>query len=86
MPTQTWIVMTQSERDAATNLDGYSVMLGARLIDNPLADGLGLGKLIGRWVAPARLLYDLDYRRWVAVLGALSIIVIESETLFISSE
>jgi hypothetical protein len=78
-----WIIMTQQQRDAATALDDEEAMLGARQIDNPLSNNLGQGTLVGKWVAPARLLNDPDYSRWVPTLGALPIAVMDSDTLFL---
>lgn len=82
MTTQANIVMTQAERDAATALDSGGIMLGARQINNTLANNLGHGVLVGLWVAPARLLNDPDYARWVPTLGSLPIYVLDSDTLF----
>lgn len=83
MTTQAFIVMTQTERDVATALDGGGIGLGARQIDNPLSNNLGYGTLVGMWVAPARLLNDPDYARWVPTLGTLPIHVMDSDTLFV---
>lgn len=83
MTVQAWIIMTQSERAVATDLDDAEALLGARHIDNPLANNLGLGTLVGNWVAPARLLNNIEYARWVPSLGSLPIAVMDSETLFI---
>jgi hypothetical protein len=86
MTVQAWIIMTQTERDDATELDDENAMLGARQIDNPLSNNLGQGTLVGRWIAPARLLNDPDYSRWVPTLGILPIAVMDSDTLFIPIE
>lgn len=83
MTVQAWIIMDQTQRDAATALDDEEIKLGARQIDNPLANNLGQGTLVGKWVAPARLLNDPDYVRWVPTLGNLPIVVMDSDTLFI---
>lgn len=83
MTVQAWIVMTQQERDDATALDDGDARLGARQIDNSLANNLGYGTLVGQWVAPARLLNDPAYARWVPTLGTLPIHVMDSDTLFI---
>lgn len=82
MTVQAWIVMDQTQRDDATALDGGGILLGARAIDNALANNLGYGALVGQWVSPARLLNDPDYLRWVPTLGTLPIHVMDSETLF----
>lgn len=83
MTVQAYIVMTTAEKDAATLLDDEDAMLGALEIANPLANNLGYGTLVGQWVAPARLLNDPDYVRWVAPLGSLPIYVMDSDTLFV---
>jgi hypothetical protein len=82
MTVQAWIVMTTSEKNAATLLDDEDAALGAREIGNLLANNLGYGTLVGNWVAPARLLNDPDYSRWVPTLGLLPIHVMDSDTLF----
>lgn len=82
MTVQAWIVMTTAQKDAATLLDDEDAMLGAREVENALANNLGYGTLLGEWVAPARLLNDPDYARWVASLGELPIHVMDSDTLF----
>jgi hypothetical protein len=63
-------------------LDGNGIALGPQEVTNVLANNLGYGTLVGKWVAPARLLNDPDYSRWVSTLGALPIHVMDSETLF----
>lgn len=83
MPVLAFIVMTQQQRDDATLLDNEDSMLGARQMDNPLANNLGLGTLVGQWVAPARLLNDPEYVRWVPTLGVLPISVMDSDTIFL---
>lgn len=86
MTVQAWIIMTQEERDDATALDDMDAALGAREIVNALANNLGYGTLVGKWVAPARLLNDPDYARWVPTLGTLPIAVMDSDTLFAPPE
>lgn len=78
-----YIVMTTSEKDAATLLDDEEAILAAREIDNPLADNLGYGVLLGKWVAPARLLNDELYVRWVQTLGLLPIHILDTDVIFI---
>lgn len=83
MSVQAYIVMTTSEKNAATLLDDEEAMLGAPEIDNSLSNNLGYGTLLGKWVSPARLLNDPDYSRWVPSLGGLPIHVMDSDTLFL---
>lgn len=82
MTVQAWITMTTAEKDAATLLDDENAMLGAQEVDNPLANNLGYGAVVGKWVAPARLLNDAAYGRWAPLLGSLPIYVMDSDTLF----
>ena len=82
MTVQAWVVMTTAEKATATLLDDEDAMLGAREVVNSLANNLGYGTLVGKWVAPARLLNDPDYARWVSSLGSLPIYVMDSDTLF----
>lgn len=83
MTVMAWIIMDQQQRDDATALNDEDAALGARQIDNSLANNLGQGTLLGKWVAPARLLNDPDYSRWVETLGTLPIAVMDSDTLFV---
>lgn len=82
MTVQAWILMTTAEKDEAVVLDGDGYALGPREITNVLANNLGYGTLVGKWVSPARLLNDPGYVRWVPTLGLLPIHVMDSETLF----
>jgi len=85
---QAWILMTQAQRDAATALDNSTTGLGARQIENTLADNLGvkesldLTTIVGMWVATARVLTDPAYVRYVPTLGSLPIRTMENTTLF----
>ncbi len=83
MTVQAYILMTTAEKDAAMLLDDEEVMLGAAEIVNALANNLGLGVLVGKWVAPARVLNDPDYARWLPTLGTVPIHIFDSETLFL---
>lgn len=82
MTVQAWVIMTTEQKDEATALDNIEQRLGALQIDNVLADNLGLGTLVGSWVAPARLLNDPEYSRYVPVMGQLPINVMDSDILF----
>lgn len=86
MTVQAMIIMTQSERDAAEALNDVNAELGSRQIDNPLANNLGYGTLVGKWIAPARLLNDPAYVRWVPTLGELPIHILDSDILFLPVE
>ncbi|MBY5581854.1 hypothetical protein [Rhizobium leguminosarum] len=82
MAVQAFIIMDQTQRDAAEALNDMDAILGARQVDNPLSNNLGSGTLVGKWVSPARLLNDPAYQRWVPTLGGLPIAVMDSETIF----
>lgn len=86
MTVQAYILMTTAQKIEAEALDDMSARLGAREIDNPLANNLGYGQIFGMWVAPARLLNDPFYARWVPTLGLLPIHIMDSEVIFIPLE
>lgn len=83
MTVQAYIVMTEAQKNAATLLDDEEINLGAQEITNPLADNLGYGTLVGKWVSPARLLNDPDYARWVPTLGTYDIHIFDTDTLWV---
>lgn len=78
-----WIVMDEGQKNAAILLDDAEAALGPNLIDNPLANNLGQGTLVGKWVVAARILNDVLYARWVPTLGTYPIAVMDGDTLFI---
>lgn len=78
-----WIIMDQAQRDAAVALDDEEARLGAMQVDNPLANNIGQGTMVGKWVSPARLLNDPLYERWLPTLGTYPIAVMDGDTLFI---
>ena len=83
MTVQAWILMTPAQKTEAETLDDNNARLGPREIDNPLANNLGLGTILGMWVAPARLLNDPDYARWMPALNLLPIHILDSDVIFI---
>lgn len=82
MTVQAFIVMDTATKGSAEALNGGGVAVAPQEIVNALANNLGHGTLVGQWVAPARLLNDPDYSRWVTLLGSLPIYVMDSDTLF----
>jgi hypothetical protein len=64
MTVMAMIVLTNEQAAAATALNNMWVMVEPRLIDNPLANALGFGVLVGRFVITARVLNDPDYQAW----------------------
>lgn len=83
MTVQAYIIMTTAQKTAAELLDNTEQMLGPRQIDNSLANALGEGVLVAKWVSPARLLNDPEYTRWVPEMEGYPIRVFDSETLFL---
>ena len=86
MTVQAMILMTTAQKNEAQALDTEEVQLGARQINNTLANNLGLGTLVGKWIAPARLLNDPDYAVYVSVMGEWPIHIFDSEILFLPDE
>lgn len=82
MTTMAFILMNPSQRDSAEALNGDGIALGARPVDNPLADTLGHGDLVGSWASPARLLDDPEYARWQPLLSPCPVHVLDSDMLF----
>ena len=85
MITQAFLIFDDTQRQAAEALNDDIKVL-PRAIDNPLADQLGEGALVGKFVAPARLLNDPDYARWVDMCSTLPIRTFDSDTLFVPGE
>lgn len=87
MTVQAWLIFTPGERDAAIALNDApgsgGVAVIPRLIDNFMADQIGEGVLLGKLVAPARLLNDPEYTRWTEMCSVLPIRVMDSEVLFL---
>lgn len=82
MAAQAWIILTPAEASASVLLNGGGVAVDPRGIDNPLANNLGEGTLVGKFVLPARILNDAGYSRWSASLGSLPIRTMDAEVLF----
>lgn len=86
MAVQAMILMTTEQNNAAKALDNEDRRLGGRQINNPLANSLGLGALVGLWIAPARLLNNQDYAEYIAAVEGCPIHVFDSEVLFLPEE
>jgi hypothetical protein len=82
MTTLAWIILTPAQAAAAVELNTESTRVEPREIDNPAADGLGVGTLVGQFVLPARLLADPDYAAWRSSLGSLPNRTLASTALF----
>lgn len=85
MSVQAWLLMTSEEKDDVIALNNpnsdHSVI--PRIIDNPLANNLGEGILVGKYVAPARLLNDPDYSDFYELCSTFPIRTMDSDVLFI---
>jgi hypothetical protein len=82
MTTMAFILMNPSQRDSGEALNGDGIALGARAVNNPLADTLGHANLVGSWASPARLLDDPEYARWQPLLSPRPVYVLGSDMLF----
>ena len=90
MTVQAWIITTSAQRDDAEALNGPDAMVEGREINNTMANSLGEGVLVGKFVLPARLLNDPSYQRWAEAstdfpdgMGVLPIRTMDSEVLFL---
>lgn len=82
MTIQAWLIFTAAQDTAARALNNSSARVEPKLINNALADNLGEGVLVGKRVAPARLLNDPLYQPWYASCSTLPIRTLDSDTLF----
>ena len=83
MATFAWIIMTPAQAASAVALNYEDAGVDPREIDNPLANNLGYGTLLGQKAVPARLLNDPPYAPWWPTFGAYPIHVMDSDTLFL---
>jgi hypothetical protein len=88
MSTQAFFILDDTEATAAEALNGSEAAVDARLIDNPLANNLGLGTLQAsapnqRFVLPARILNDPLYEDWFSMFSNWPINVLDSDTIFL---
>ena len=82
------IILTEEQRNDALALNAANVPFGMdpRLIDNPIANALGHGTLVGRYIVAARCLNDVNLQAWWPMLTGLPIYVLDGETLFLPPE
>ncbi|MBY5698390.1 hypothetical protein [Rhizobium leguminosarum] len=84
MPVLAMIIMDATERTAAMALNEIGVVgVNPRLIDNPLANQLGLGTLLGLYVTGAQLLNDPASERWYEMFSDNDIRILDSEVIFL---
>lgn len=85
MTTQAWLILTPAACDAvlALNEPESGVAVIPREIDNPLANNLGEGTLVGKFVAPARVLNDAEYSAYYALCSTMPIRTMDSDVLFV---
>lgn len=82
MTTQTFIVLTAAQRDAAMALNGPDYAVNPRVIDNAAANSLGYGTLVGLYVLPVGILTDGNYYAWGSMLSPLTSRLLDSNQLF----
>lgn len=90
MTTQAWCLLTDEQNTEILGLNGtlnvdpeHPVGVVARQVDNPLANNLGQGTLVGAWLAPARILNDPYYVNYLPYMDSLPIYTWDSDVLFI---
>ncbi|NEJ15522.1 hypothetical protein GR211_22145 [Rhizobium leguminosarum] len=84
MPVLAMIIMDGTERAAAMELNEVGVVaVNPRLIDNPLANQLGYGTLLGMYVTGAQLMNDPASERWYEMFSDNDIRVLDSEVIFL---
>lgn len=89
MTTQAFLILTPTEKDAALALNPSApglARVAPQEIVNAMADNLGEGVLVGKFVLPARLLNDPAYEAWYDMCGELPVRVFDSEVLFAPPE
>jgi hypothetical protein len=77
------IRMTTAQKDSAMLLNDSNQAINPRQIDNPLANALGEGVIVGDWLITARTLIDPEYVRWVPEVEGYPIRVIDSDVMFL---
>ena len=89
MTVQAWLIFTTAQKDDALAINDTTeqpVRVEPREINNTLANNLGEGTLVGKWVAPARLLNDAMYADFYTLCTPLPIRTMDSEVLFLPVE
>lgn len=78
------IVPDQETEDAieALNADHVGIAVIGFPINNPTADTLGHGTLVGKWVIPASLLTDPLFVDWYDLIKDLEPLTTDSDNLF----
>lgn len=83
MTTQAFLIFDDAQRQAAEALNDAEILVLPREINNSLANQLGEGTLVGKFVVGARLLNDPDYARWSEMCSTLPIRTMDSDVLFL---
>jgi len=85
MTVQAWLIFTPADNATvlAMNDPESGAIVIPREIDNPLANNLGEGVLVGNFVCGARLLNDPDYVPFYEFCATLPIRTMDSDVLFI---
>jgi hypothetical protein len=82
---QTWILVPTAGIAALRNLNQKDAAVEPRLIDDPAANTLGFGMLLGKYVLPARIADDPRYSRWASRIAAIPRGDADAEDLFLPS-
>jgi len=82
MTVQAYLILTTQEKNDAEALNDISAAVEGQEVTNALANNLGEGTLVGKWVIPARIMNDPLYTRWLTMVASLPIRILDSETLF----
>lgn len=82
MPVMAVFILDQQQRDKAVALNKAPFAVEPRLIDNPLANNLGIGTLVGQFMLPARILNKPEMNAWWPLLGSMPIRTLDMDVLF----
>ena len=83
MTNRNWIVLTTTDAAAATALNTRDAAVAPRVIDNPRADSLGPGGLVGALALPQRILEHPGYMAWRGRLADLPVVTADAGELFV---
>ena len=78
-----WIVLTAQDCIDVVSLNGEHARIEPREINNPAANNLGKGTLLGLFVIASRVLNNNVYDRWIDLLDNFPRHDIDSDSLFL---
>lgn len=85
MPIQSWLIFTPEQNEDVLEINETTSGLARvipRQIDNPLANNLGEGTLLGNFVAPASIIVAPNYSDFYALCSTLPIRTMDSDIIF----